>query len=180
MTRDRRVVWLLAVAAAAAAAVAVMALRDDGSWPGGPRVTATQLRRNLARSGLTISWRRGRLGDGVTGVVAGVASRGGRERVGFEFVLAAGDRAEGGLLGRAGFPTDYAVPDNPCPRSPCRFAGPRWFPERRGVLGNVEYGVYHDETRDDGDALTVNALDDALFASFPPDDPRAFPVLSKP
>jgi hypothetical protein len=179
----RRAVWIIGLGVAAVAVAVYVASRDRGSWPGGPRVTAVKLRRELERSGLAIRWRRGRRGDGVSGVVAGVASGDGRGRagfgrVGFEFTIANGDHAEGGLLGRAGFPTKYRIPDNPCPRSPCKFVPPRWLPERRGVLGNVEYGVYH--LNDESDELTINALDDALFASFPLDDPRAYPVLSKP
>lgn len=172
---------LVFAAVAIGIAVVVIATRDHGSWPGGPRVTAARLRQRLEASGLTIRWRRGHPDGDVRAVVAGIASIHGRHAVGFEFALARGDHAERGMLGHAGFPTDYRIPDNPCPRSPCHFVPPMWRPDDRGVLGNVAYGDYHFDRRENqDDDPTIYKLDDALFSSFAPNDPRAFPVLRNP
>jgi hypothetical protein len=171
---------VLAVVAGAITLV-VISTRDRGSWPGGSRVTAARLRQRLEASGLTIHWRRGHPGGDVRAIVAGIASIHGRHEVGFEFALAAGDHAVRGMLGHAGFPTDFRIPDNPCPHSPCNWVPPMWRPDDRGVLGNVAYGDYHFNRREnEDDQPTIYKLDDALFSSFAPDDPRAFPVLRKP
>lgn len=180
MTRRRS---LLPFAALVLAIGAVIALtHDGGSWPGGPRVTAARLRRSLERSGLSIHWRRGRTGDGVSAVVAGVASRGGQGKVGFEFAVAAGNHAEGGMLGRAGFPTHVEAPDKSCRRNPCHSQQPFWVPDDRGVVGNIAYRAYHrvQASPTGDDRLTTDMLDDALFATFRRDDPRAYPVLAHP
>ncbi|HKP88893.1 MAG TPA: hypothetical protein VJT75_02855 [Thermoleophilaceae bacterium] len=180
MTRLRALALLGAVLLAAGTAAFVV-LDDSGVWPHGPRVTAAGLRQQLERSGLEFEWRRGRVGGGVEGVVAGVASRDGRDSVGFELDVASGDHADGDMLGRAGFPLDYDIPNDPCERPRCVVRLPKWRPDPRGVVGNVAYANYHlDRKARQGDQPTIERLDDALFAAFRPDDERAFPVLPKP
>lgn len=176
LTRKR---MYIAAAVLAVAGGAIWAIASRDRAVAGPRTTAANLRRQLDRTGLTITYRTGRTGDGVVAVVAGVVHvHGGR--FGFEFDLTKGRPPTDADVGRAGFPVSWY--DNGAVRSPVQ-PPPRYAdPNIRGVLGNVAYANYFyggDYPRGPL-AVARNKIDDALFASFPPDDAEAHAIVSKP
>lgn len=138
------------------------------------RVSTKQLRSELEQAKVSIQPG----SDTSASTVSGVASQG-RAAIGFEFrVYPSSDEATvrglGNLsLGDLGYPSPNGVTVKKV---------------IRGVLGNVAYAQYRVERdwkterayleENESRREVIRELDDALFRSFPPDNPYAQPLLS--
>jgi hypothetical protein len=183
MILARRIV-ALATAVVLVSLLAAFALGADGRVASGGDpylVTAGRLRDELAAKGIEARFVRA---PGTVPALAGVATMAGAEPVGFEFRLySSSDQATVRGLGRMRS-TDFGWPEE--------HRGVIYEPQVRGVLGNVAFAEYEwfnlHTHRNRAAALKaqlaeqrlMRALDDALFGSFPGQDPYAHAVLPAP
>lgn len=180
MVAVRRVLGLSLVVIAVGV-LAALALAVDGRVASGGdphRVTASRLRAELAAKGIEARFVQA---PGPVLALAGVAHMGEAEPVGFEFRLyPSSDQATARGLGKMRS-TDFGWPKEQL--------GFIYESRVRGVLGNVAFAEYEwfdlDTHRSRSAALKsqlaeqrlLRALDDALFGSFPTNDPYAHAML---
>jgi hypothetical protein len=164
--------------------LAAFALGADGRVASGGDlylVTAGRLREELAAKGVEARFVRA---PGTVPALAGVARMAEAEPVGFEFRLyPSSDQATVRGLGKMAS-TKFGWPEE--------HRGVIYEPQVRGVLGNVAFAEYEwfdlDTHRSRAGALKsqlaeqrlLRALDDALFGSFPRQDPYVHAVLPTP
>jgi hypothetical protein len=178
-------------AGALVAVVAALAVPGCGDQPVpvGRRTTPDRVRSALADTGLGLRYFAARASDGIT-PVTGVATGRDGTRVGFEFAIAGPDRPTVRVLGGWRFPVRFTSKGDYFTTDEVNVPGYGFVTaDVRGVAGNLAYanyligragsgGIVRVPT--DAEARVMRRLDDALVASFPPDDAEVRPLARTP